>query len=145
MFQKLFGNKKKQLEVINGVLPSAQIGFQGEEGTKFAVSNFGSVWGGFEELDGYHFFESRIISHKNIKTFKGATLLVKPVDEESFVIPSAMQELESDSIDGVKAYLTRISFDVTPEQIEILEKRSYHTLTLAYKKEVLIFNGPTKE
>lgn len=143
MLKKLF-KKKETLIDPDTILPSAQIEFQGEEGAKFAVSNFGSVWGSFDEIDGYHFFESRIISHKNIKTFKGATLTVAPINEESFVLPSAMQELESDPIDHVEAYLTRISFDVTPQQKNVLEQRAYKTLTVQYKKQTLVFRGPLK-
>ncbi|MEP0266518.1 hypothetical protein [Dokdonia sp.] len=108
------------------------------EGTKIAESKYGQVIAEVEELNGYTFLEVAILSHTNIKTMKGASLVFTTLND-SFTIQSDTQEIESDFSNVSNRYMTQISFNVTPEDIVRINEKDFEEVQLAYKKRAIPF------
>lgn len=106
---------------------------------KIAESREGQVFSRFNELNGYHFMHTTILSHTNIKTFKGATLTFFS-DIESFELVSDTQEFDSDFSKESNRWMTEIVFNVEATDIEKIRGRSYDQIQLKFKKKVLTFN-----
>ena len=109
--------------------------FQEMKDNKIAASNEGIVYAGVNELNGYLFLETIVVSRLNIKTFDGATLTFSGASD--FSLPSDTQEIESDSSKVSKQYITKVSFDITKKEIEFIKKEKYDTVVFAYKKKTL--------
>lgn len=110
------------------------------QGTRIAASNEGIIYAGIDELNGYLFLETIIVSRLNIKTFNGATLQFSGVSD--FTLTSDTQEIESDSSGVSNQYATRISFDITQEEIELIKDKKYDTVVFSFKKKTLTLQRP---
>lgn len=108
------------------------------KGTKIAASQYGQVITEVEELNGYTFLEVTILSNTNIKTMRGAKLLLSG-SNEPFTLQSDTQEIESDFSNVSNRYITKISFDISSKEISRIKKKDFEEVELTYKKKVLTF------
>ena len=108
-------------------------------GEKIGISSGGQLNVGIQELSGYLFLETFILSNINIKTFNGAKLTFKG-DNDDFILLSDTQEIKSDLYSKTFKYITQISFDITEEEIERIKKGDYLTIHLDFKRKSLAFN-----
>ena len=142
MFKKIdnllatFGNKKTD-ESLDEAFFAGDIATN-IEGTKIAASQYGQVFMGIQELQGYTFLEVIIISRTNIKNKRGATMRFSNAND-AFTLVSDTQEIESDFFRAVNCYITQISFNITPKEIARIKKKDFDEISLEYKKKVLTF------
>jgi len=109
-------------------------------GDKIAESQEGVIYGGIDELNGYLFLETMILSGINLKTFKGATLGFK--GPSPFKLKSDTQEIESDFSNVSNRFMTRVSFDITEDEIQLIKDKKYDTVVLQVKKKSLTLSRP---
>ncbi|RMA58076.1 hypothetical protein [Ulvibacter antarcticus] len=102
-------------------------------GDKIAESQDGIIYGGIDELNGYLFLETVILSRMNIKTFKGATL--KFIGSSDFELKSDTQEIESEFSNVSNRFITRISFDITKNEIHLIKDKKYDKVIFGFKKK----------
>ncbi len=112
------------------------------EGTKIATSQYGQVFTEVEKLNGYTFLEVTVLSNTNIKTMKGAKLVLSG-SNEPFTLLSDTQEIESDFSNVSNRYITKISFNIDPKEITRINKKDFEEIHLEYKKKVLPFKKAT--
>jgi hypothetical protein len=109
------------------------------EGDKIAASKDGQLNVGIQELSGYLFLETFILSNVIIKTFNGAKLTLIG-DKDEFILVSDTQEIKSDLADNSFKYVTQISFDITEEGVERIKNGDYSKIKLDFKRKSLLFN-----
>ncbi|MBQ4821062.1 hypothetical protein [Aquimarina sp. MMG016] len=109
------------------------------DGDKIAESKEGQLYVVVEELNGYLFLETVILSRINIKTFKGTTLTFYGV-EDDFILNSDTKEIESDYSNVSNRFMTRITFDITKEEIDRIKNRDYKQVRFSFKKKSLTLN-----
>ena len=109
------------------------------EGDKIAASKDGQLNVGIQELSGYLFLETFILSNVIIKTFNGAKLTLIG-DKDEFILVSDTQEIKSDLAGNSFKYVTQISFDITEEGVERIKNGDYSKIKLDFKRKSLLFN-----
>lgn len=109
-------------------------------GDIIAQSADGVIYAGIEELNGYLFMETVILSRTNIKTFKGATLDFE--GEENFQLTSDTKEIESDFSNVSNRFMTKISFDISKDEIQLILDKKYDKVVLKFKKKALTMQRP---
>jgi hypothetical protein len=109
------------------------------EGDKIGASKDGQLNVGIQELSGYLFLETFILSNVIIKTFNGAKLTLIG-DKDEFILVSDTQEIKSDLAGNSFKYVTQISFDITEEGIERIKNGDYSKIKLDFKRKSLLFN-----
>ena len=131
MLKKFFGAKKTNLMTNEEVEQEMKV----EDGQKLGISEDMILFGGFQELNEYYFFEGLFVSTKSIKSKTGAsvTFIGK---QGTFTLPSAIQEFDGDYAKPLQRYVAQISFDVTKAQIKKIQAGSYKTIEFKVKKEV---------
>lgn len=107
-------------------------------GTKIAASQYGQVIIEIEELNGYTFLEVTILSNTNIKTMRGAKLVLIG-NNNPYTLTSDTQEIESDFSNVSNRYMTKISFNINSQEIKRINKKDFEYVHLEYKKKVLPF------
>ncbi len=130
MFKKLFGSKKPLL-----TNEEVEKEMKVEDGQKMGVSEEMLLFGGFQELNEYFFFEGLFVSTKNFKSKTGANITFSGKQGE-FTLPSAIQEFECDYAKPLQRHVSQISFDVTKAQIKKIQAGSYDTITFKFKNKV---------
>ena len=108
-------------------------------GENIGASTEGQLNVGIQELSGYLFLETFILSKINIKTFNGATLTFTS-DKGDFVLLSDTQEIKSDLFGKSFKYITQISFDITDDEIERIKNGDFSKIQLDFKRKSLVFN-----
>ena len=109
------------------------------EGDKIAASKDGQLNVGIQELSGYLFLETFILSNVIIKTFNGAKLTLIG-DKDEFILVSDTQEIKSDLAGNSFKYVTQISFDITEEGVERIKNGDFSKIKLDFKRKSLLFN-----
>ena len=109
------------------------------EGAPFAVSERNVMYAGLSELAGYHYFKTIIIGSFQIKTFKGAQLIVNGVDF-NLKLKSDMVELESEFSNVSNRSITRIDFEINHEDVSKISKTVIESLELTAKKNHVKFS-----
>ena len=109
------------------------------EGDKIGASKDGQLNVGIQELSGYLFLETFILSNVIIKTFNGAKLTFISENDE-FIVVSDTQEIKSDLAGNSFKYVTQISFDITEEGVERIKNGGFSKIKLDFKRKSLIFN-----
>lgn len=109
-----------------------------ENGDKIAESKEGEIWIGIQELSGYFFLETIVISGLNIKTFNGAKLIFTN-DTNEFILKSDTQEIVSEFSNEFNRFVTKISFDITEAEIHKIVKREFEQVRFEFKKKALTF------
>lgn len=135
-----FGSAKAEERLQ--VAPISETQIEGLEEKKIGVSDEAILFGMIEELNGYLFLETILITKSKIKTLKGALLTFEGTSE--FKLSSDTQEIESDLSNVANRFMTRISFDITEAEIEQIKNKQYDTVLFECKKVVLKLSKPTE-
>lgn len=131
MFKKIFGSKAANLMTNAEVENEMKV----EDGQKLGESEDMLLFGGFQELNEYYFFEGLFVSTQRFKSKIGATLTFKGKQGE-YTLPSAIQEFDCDYAKPLQRHIAQISFDVTKTQIKKIQSGSYETVEFKVKKQV---------
>ena len=110
------------------------------KGDKIAESVDGQLWVEFQELAGFNFLESTILSRENIKTYKGATLTFYS-EEEDLVLNSDITEIESDYSNVSSRWMTKISYVVSKDEIQFIKAKKANKVMFEYKRRSISFQG----
>ncbi|WP_179367572.1 hypothetical protein [Winogradskyella forsetii] len=107
-------------------------------GIKIAESRQGQFWVNFQELNGFLFMNSTILSHFDLKTSRGTKINILTEDYE-IEIESDEKEIDSDFSNVSNTWITKVSFVIDPKEREIIEKRNFEEIEYKFKKERLRF------
>ncbi|GAB5401507.1 MAG: hypothetical protein Aureis2KO_30920 [Aureisphaera sp.] len=107
-------------------------------GDLIAESREGQLFVGVQELNGYYFLEATIVSNVGIKTYKGGNLCFAGGTSD-FDIKSDTQEIKSEYSNVSRRYMTDISFEVSPHEIQRIVKGDFMEVTFSFKKKSLLF------
>ena len=131
MFKKIFGSKK------SNSLPNAEVEklMTTVDGEKLGSSEEMLLYGGFQELNEYYFFETLLMSVATIKSKRGATITFKS-KKGDFTLNSSMLEFESEYAKPLTRNATQISFDIEKNQIKKIQQGDYESIELKVKKHV---------
>ncbi len=105
-------------------------------GDKIAESKEGQLYTISNELNGYLFLETVIISNIKFKTFSGAQLTFLS-SEKNLVIQSDSQEIESDYSNVSNRYITNVSFNITPTQLKQIKNKFFDKVRFDCKKKTI--------
>jgi hypothetical protein len=109
------------------------------EGAPFAISETNVMYAGLSELAGYHYFKTIIIGTFQIKTFKGAKLIVVGSDFK-LELQSDMVELQSESPNGSDRNVTQIDFEIDSADVAKISKANIQSMVLSAKKNRVDFS-----
>ncbi|MEO8773610.1 MAG: hypothetical protein ABI263_09280 [Gelidibacter sp.] len=109
------------------------------EGAPYALSKTNVLYAGLSELAGYHYFKTIIIGTFQIKTFKGAKLVVNGKDFK-LELKSDMEELESESSNIPNRNITRIDFEIEHKDLSKISKKVIESLELIALKNHVHFS-----
>lgn len=109
------------------------------KGDKIAQSDYGQIYVSFQELAGYTFLNTTIISATNIKTNKGAQLIIVNNDSEKS-ISSDTKEIESDFSNVSNRWITKVNFIIYDNDIVIIKNKQFEALHFEYKNKSLKLN-----
>jgi len=128
--KKLFGNAAptKSSEEALAMIDKIQA-------DKIAESPECIIFGGVEELNGYLFLETLILSTMSLKTKSGVNLTFQGDSEVK--LPSDTQEVESEFSKVYQRYMSRISFDISEEEIKAIRANNFEEVVFQYKKKAL--------
>tara|TARA_R100000935_G_scaffold21876_2_gene40370 strand:+ start:15693 stop:16106 length:414 start_codon:yes stop_codon:yes gene_type:complete len=131
MFKKIFGAKD------TNVIPNAEVEkkMTTVDGEKLGESEEMLLYGGFQELNDYYFFEALFISIPAIKSKKGATITFKS-KRGDVTLQASMLEFESEYAKPLQRNATQISFDIEKKQIRKIQQGAYEEIELKLKKKV---------
>ncbi len=131
MFKKIFGSKN------TSILPNAEVEklMTTVDGKKLGESEEMLLYGGFQELNEYYFFEALFISIPAIKSKKGATISFRNKNE-TITLKASMLEFESEYAKPLQRNATQISFDIEKNQIKKIQIGAYNTIEFKVKKKV---------
>ena len=110
------------------------------EGEKIAESENGELWISFQELGGYNFLNTTILSGINIKTLKGGKLFFLGNNNEDFILDTDSTQLESDFSNVSNRWITNISYSVNEENIDFIKEKKFSQLRFEFKKKAINFN-----
>ena len=105
-------------------------------GIKIAESKEGQFWIEFQELNGTLFMNSTILSRIELKTFKGAKIILL-TDEYEIEINSDEKTIESDFSNISNTWITRVSFIIEQKERDLIENRKFEELEYIFKKTAL--------
>jgi hypothetical protein len=108
-------------------------------GDKIAESKEGQLWVGIQELSGYYFLETTIVSVLNIKTFDGATIIFKG-GKEDIELKSDTQEIKSEFSNVSNRFIAQASFDITKDEINNMVKGDFTEVEIKFKKKSILLN-----
>lgn len=131
MFKKIFGSKKA-ITISNAEVEKAMTTVDGK---KLGESEEDLLYGGFQELNGYYFFEALLMSVKDVRSKHGATITFKS-KKGDFTLSASLLEFESEFARPLQRNATQISFDIEKNQIRKIEKGEYESMELKVKKKV---------
>jgi len=133
MFGKLFGTK--ETTTISNAEVEKVMDIQ--DGQKYGESEEMLLFGGFQELNEYYFFEGLFVSKKNFKSKNGASISFKS-KKGDFTLPSAVQEFECDWAKPLQRHVAQISFDVSKDEIKKIQKGSFDEIVFTLKKHTFL-------
>ncbi|MGK0387159.1 MAG: hypothetical protein ACI849_001780 [Patiriisocius sp.] len=107
------------------------------DGDKVAQSKDGQLFIAFQEMQEYLFMETLLICNRNMKTFKGASLLFKSANGD-FTLTSDTQEIECEFSNASNRFISEVTFDITKEQIRRVDARDFQSLEFRFKKKVIV-------
>ena len=131
MFKKIFGSKK------TSTLPNAEVEklMTTIDGKKLGESEDMLLYGGFQELNDYYFFEALFMSVEAIKSKRGATIIFKSKTGD-ITLNASMLEFESEYAKPLQRYATQISFDIEENQIKKIQAGAYESIEFKVKKKI---------
>ena len=108
-------------------------------GEKYGVSEFGFFYVEYQELGGFFFLNTTVISASNFKTNKGSTLEFNS-DEKDLVLKSDDYMIESDFSNVSNRWITRINYPVSEEKLKLIYNKVFNSVTFKVKKYKIDFN-----
>jgi hypothetical protein len=111
---------------------------QNLKGEVYGASVDGKILFYFNNIAGYIFLEVVVLSSQNIKSMKGADLILSGA--KSLSINSDTTEIESDFSNISNQWMTKISFIVSEEEKEIIQSKQYSIIDIDYYNYKLKFN-----
>lgn len=109
------------------------------DGAPFAISETNVLYAGMSELAGYHYFKTIIIGTFQIKTFKGAKLIINGTDFK-LELKSDMVELASEPSNIPNRNITRIDFEIDHDDLPKISKTTIESLEIIDRKNHLKFS-----
>lgn len=131
-----FGNSKTKEETIDS--DYIQDIINSIENMPFAASQSNVLYGGINDLAGYHYFQTVVVGTLKLKTNSGAELTIIGDDFE-LTLTSDMLELESEDSNVTNQYVTKIDFEIEVDDIPKIVKSKIKSLEFSSKKEKIIF------
>ena len=107
-------------------------------GQKIAESVDGQLWVDFQELAGFEFLETTILSTTNIKTYDGGKLILT-AENNSLTLDSDITEIESDYSNVSNRWMTKVSYVVSKDDIKYIEEKKADEIRFEYKKKSILF------
>ena len=104
----------------------------------FAESETNIVFAGMNELAGYFYFKVIVVGKFKIKTFTGVKLFLK-LNNTEMELDSDMNELASDFGPIPNSFITPIDFEISKNQIEILNNSKIESIKIVCKKKEVLF------
>lgn len=102
-------------------------------GVKIAESKEGQFWVEFQELNGFLFMNSTMLSHFSLKTSSGIKIILFTKDYDIEII-SDEKAIESDFSNVSNTWITKVSFIIETKEKEIIEKENFVELECQFKK-----------
>ncbi len=139
LFNKLknaFGNAQSNEEHLDGSYMDDII--SSIENVPFAASQSNVLYGGINELAGFHYMQTVVVGTFKLKTNKGAKLSILG-DDFKLVLNSDMLELASEVSNVLNRYVTKIDFEIEADDIPKIVKSRINALELMAKEEQVIF------
>ncbi|WP_165748058.1 hypothetical protein [Cellulophaga sp. Z1A5H] len=109
-------------------------------GNKIAESNEGQIWTSFQNLAGYYFLNTTVLSHIKIRSTKGTKLMFCD-GQNNFMITSDSDDINSNFSNISKCWITKINYIINKEQLKNIKKNNINKIKLSYKKKTLTFFG----
>jgi hypothetical protein len=108
-------------------------------GIKIAESKQGQLWVNFQELNGFLFMNSTVLSHFDLKTARGTKITII-TEEYEIEIESDEKQIESDFSNVSNTWITKVSFVIDSKEREIIENRNFEEIEYELKKGKLRFH-----
>ncbi len=131
MFKRLF--ESKHIETISN--EEVEKRMAAENGEKFGESEYILLYGGFQELNEYYFFEALFLSVDALKSKSGAKITFKS-NNGDLTLNASMVEFESEYSKRIERNATQISFDIDKDQIKKIQEGEYDSIQLKVKKKI---------
>lgn len=131
MFKKIFGSKDTNV-ISNAEVEKLMTTVDGE---KMGESEEMLLYGGFQELNEYYFFEALFMSMKAFKSRKGATITFKS-KKGDLTLNASLLEFESEYAKPLQRNATQVSFDIEKNQIKQIQERAYESIEFKVNKKV---------
>ena len=108
-------------------------------GEQYGISDYGELWISYQELAGYYFINTSIISATDIKTNKGASLEFLDSESKGVLVNSDDHMIESDFSNVSNRWLTKINYCVDEDQLKFIQNKEYSLVKFKFKKAQLVF------
>ncbi|OZV67601.1 hypothetical protein [Winogradskyella aurantia] len=131
---KLFGAKPSDASTDD----STDAIIKDVENKPFGVSEANVLYAGLNELGSYYFFQTVTVGSLNVKSKKGAQLLLKGVNFE-LKLDADILEFESEKSPVKGRFVTKVDFQIEEEDLQLLEKAELNSIQLNVKQHEIIF------
>ena len=108
-------------------------------GEKYGVSEFGFLYVEYQELGGYFFLNTTVISASDFKSNKGATLEFNSDTNELF-LNSDDYMIESDFSNISNRWITKISYPILEEELLLIKNKKFSSILFKVRKYKIQFN-----
>ena len=102
-------------------------------GEKYGNSDFGLLYVEYQELGGYFFLNTTVISGSSFKSKKGATLEFKSKDN-NLTLTSDDYMIESDFSNVSNSWITQINYPITEKEIQLVGNKKFDLVGFKVKK-----------
>ncbi|NEW80199.1 MAG: hypothetical protein GZ086_12410 [Gelidibacter sp.] len=116
----------------------SEIDFKG--GTKYAENSSNTVYLDIEELGGFPFIKTMIIGDFSTKIKRIGCTLSFIFENDSLVLSSDNNDVESNQIKNTPAYYTEIDFELTEEESAKISSEQVLEIQYTFKDKILAFN-----
>ena len=106
---------------------------------KFAVSAYGDLYLKIAELGGFIMLETIIVSDTNLKSKKGTTLSFLK-ENQILMLESDEHVIESDFSNTVKKAITKIDYNISVEDAEVIAEKKYDAVRFEINGKELLFS-----
>ncbi len=133
-----FLNLLKPKNTISVAEIISEIDFKG--GTKYAENSSNTVYLDIEELGGFPFIKTIIIGDFSTKIKRTGCTLSFIFENDSLVLSSDNNDVESNQIKNTPAYYTEIDFELTEEESAKISSEQVLEIQYTFKDKMLTFN-----
>jgi len=141
-FGKLFGSKDNEDSILDENYIQTIIDASDDE--PLAISESNVMYAGYNELGGYYYLQTVIIGTLKAKTKEGAKLFIES-KTKNLELDADMDELEFDHASALKAYVTKIDFQIEKDDVENLSRSKIKEIKLLIKNKEVLFTIYTEK